>query len=85
MRTIVKTTDADIRAGIEDEVIDLEENDMIAFPDTDAREQFIQECTEQAIETCELNAYYEDNTSRPDYASIVFDAAQMDGYLTEDV
>lgn len=82
MYTIATITSEDVRLRIEDEVIDLEENDHLLFPDTEARFRFIEDCTDTALSWHECNPSYYDCVVAPDYTSIVMDAAELEGYLT---
>ena len=69
-------TDADIRYYIDQAATELEEDNQIRFPDSDARAEFIEDCV-----ACEIDSYelYERNPFgyRPDYRVTVLDMADL--------
>ena len=76
-------TDADIRYYIDQAATEMEEDNLIRFPDTDARAEFIEDCVSSEIDKYEL---YERNQFgyRPDYKTEVLDMADLYEYTVED-
>ena len=72
-------TNEDIRFEIERAAAELEEDNQVRFPDSEAREEFIQDCTECVMDKAEL---YELDY-RPDYALEILDMAKLYNYLTD--
>ena len=58
MKITAVITDADIRYYIDQATTELEEDNQIRFPDSDARAEFIEDCV-----ACEIDSYelYERN------------------------
>ena len=77
---IAVITDADIRYRIDMAVSELEEENQIHFPDSDARAEFIKDCVSSEIDKYELYDRHPFGY-RPDYASEVLDMADLYGYL----
>lgn len=75
-------TDADIRYSVDTAATELEEENQICFPDSDARAEFIEDCVSCIIDKYEL---YERDPFRyiPDYTIEVLDTADLYGYLAE--
>ena len=76
-------TDADIRYYIDQAATELEEDNLIHFPDSNARAEFIEDCVSSEIDKYEL---YERNPFgyRPDYKTEVLDMADLYEYIVED-
>ena len=72
-------TEADIRIEIEAAVSELEQDGQIAFPDSDTRNEFVEDCVRSQIDRIEL---YDSNPFRSEkaYAVDVLDAASFYGY-----
>lgn len=68
-------TDEDIRFEIENAATELEEDHQIAFPDSDSRTEFIDDCITGVMDKLDL---YE--TYMPDYRMEVLDLADTYGY-----
>lgn len=77
MRIVYKIFDTGIFEGIAGAVEEAEKFGEIAFPDTETRKEFIDDCTSEVIDKYES---YE--TYSPDYYSIVLDNAKLYGYIT---
>ena len=76
-------TDADIRYHIDQAATELEEDDLIRFPDSDARAEFIEDCVSSEIDKYEL--YERDPFGyRPDYKTEVLDMADLYEYTVEE-
>ena len=73
-------TESDIRFQIETAVGELEQDGQIAFPDSDTRDGFIEDCVRSEIERVEL---YDSNPFRSlkDFAADVLDMADLYGCL----
>ena len=56
-------TDADIRWYIDQAATELEEDNQIRFPDSEARKEFIEDCVSSEIDSYEL---YETGRRQPD-------------------
>ena len=76
-------TDADIRYYIDQAATELEKDNLIHFPDSNARAEFIEDCVSSEIDKYEL---YERNPFgyRPDYKTEVLDMADLYEYTVED-
>ena len=76
-------TDADIRYHIDQAATELEEDNLIHFPDSNARAEFIEDCVSSEIDKYEL---YERNPFgyRPDYRVTVLDMADLYEYTVEE-
>lgn len=76
-------TDADIRWHIDQAATELEEDNLIRFPDSNARAEFIEDCV-----ACEIDSYelYERNPFgyRPNYRVTVLDIADLYEYTVND-
>ena len=72
-------TESDIRFQIETAVSELEQDGQIAFPDSDTRSGFIEDCVSSEIDRIEL---YDSNPFRSlkDFAADVLDMADLYGY-----
>lgn len=80
---IVVLTDADIRWYIDQAATELEEDNLIRFPDTDTRADFIEDCVSSEIDKYEL--YERDPFGyRPDYRVTVLDMADLYEYTVEE-
>ena len=77
---IATITESDIRFQIEIAVSELEQDGQIAFPDSDTRDGFIEDCVRSEIDRIEL---YESNPFRSlkDFATDVLDMADLYGCL----
>ena len=75
----ITITDEDIRYSVETAVEELEEENQLAFPDSGARAEFIEDCIRAEIDRVEL---YGSNPfrSRKDYTIDVLDTAKLYGY-----
>lgn len=73
-------TESDIRFEIETAISVLEQDGQIAFPDENARNEFVEDCVRSQIDRVEL---YDSNPfrSRKDYSVDVLDMAELYGYL----
>ena len=73
-------TDKDIRYNVDTAATEMEEENQVSFPDTDARAEFIDDCVSCIIDKYEL---YEHApfTYTPDYEMEVLDLAELYGYL----
>ena len=76
-------TDADIRWYIDQAATELEEDNQIRFPDSEARKEFIEDCVASEIDSYEL---YERNQFgyRPDYKVTVLDMADLYEYTVNE-
>ena len=76
-------TDADIRYYIDQATTELEEDNLIHFPDSNARAEFIEDCVSSEIDKYEL---YECDPFgyRPDYKTEVLDMADLYEYTVEE-
>ena len=84
MRIVYRITDEIIRYSLEDSLRELEDENMVSFPDENARSEFIENCVENVISKFETHSYYYDSAYNPNYDDIVFDSAKWDGYLKEE-
>ena len=76
-------TDADIRYYIDQAATELEEDNLIHFPDSNARAEFIEDCVSSEIDKYEL--YERDPFGyRPDYKTEILDMANLYEYTVED-
>ena len=76
-------TDADIRYCIDQATTELEEDNLIHFPDSNARAEFIEDCVSSEIDKYEL--YERDPFGyRPDYKTEILDMANLYEYTVED-
>ena len=75
----VTITESDIRSEIEAAVSELEQDRQIAFPHSEARSEFIEDCVRSEIDRIEL--YDSDPFRQKDYALGVLDMAELYGYL----
>ncbi len=75
MKYIATITDEDIRFEIETATTELEEDHQIAFPDSDSRAEFLDDCITGVMD--KLNIY---ETYMPDYRMEVLDLADTYGY-----
>ena len=75
MKNIATITDEDIRFEIETAATELEEDQQIAFPDSDSRAEFLDDCITGVMD--KLNIY---ETYMPDYRMEVLDLADTYGY-----
>ena len=73
-------TESDIRFEIETAISELEQDGQIAFPDGNARNEFVEDCVRSQIDKLEL---YDRNPfkSRKDYTVDALDMAELYGYL----
>ncbi len=72
-------TESDIRFSFREAAANLEEDNLICFPDDDARTAFIEDCVSSEIDKYEL--YGRDPFECPtDYAEEVLDMAELYGY-----
>ena len=71
-------TDEDVRSGIEQAAAGLEEENQIRFPDPEAREEFIEDCTDSVLDKFDRYEIYS-----PDYTAEILDAARLYHYLTD--
>lgn len=82
MKTVIAftITDADIRYNVDTAATELEEENQVSFPDSDARTEFIEDCVSCIIDRYEL---YEHDPFiyTPDYEEEVLDLAELYGYL----
>ena len=81
MKAITFTiTDDDIRYYIGEAVAELEEENLIQFPDSDSRSEFIEDCAVCTLDRYEL---YEENPFEycSNYDDIVYDTARLYGSL----
>ena len=83
MKITAVITDADIRYYIDQAATELEEDNQIRFPDSDARAEFIEDCVSSEIDKYEL---YECHPFgyRPDYKVTVLDMADLYEYTVEE-
>ena len=83
MKITAVITDADIRWYIDQAATELEEDDQIRFPDSEARKEFIEDCVASEIDKYEL---YECHPFgyRPDYRVEVLDMADLYEYTVND-
>lgn len=75
MRINIIINDETIREEVKEAVQFAEWDNFIGFPDGAAREEFIDDVTDEIISKYEIYANY-----HPDYAETVLDAAEMNGY-----
>ena len=75
MKYIATITDEDVRFEIETAATELEEDQQIAFPDSDSRTEFLDDCITGVMD--KLNLY---ETYMPDYRMEVLDLADTYGY-----
>ena len=75
MKYIATITDEDVRFEIETATTELEEDHQIAFPDSDSRAEFLDDCITGVMD--KLNIY---ETYCPDYRMEVLDLADTYGY-----
>ncbi len=75
MKYIATITDEDVRFEIETATTELEEDHQIAFPDSDSRAEFLDDCITGVMD--KLNIY---ETYMPDYRMEVLDLADTYGY-----
>ena len=75
MKYIASITDEDVRSEIEMATTELEEDHQIAFPDSDSRAEFLDDCITGVMD--KLNIY---ETYMPDYRMEVLDLADTYGY-----
>ena len=75
MKNIATITDEDVRFEIETAATQLEEDQQIAFPDSDSRAEFLDGCITGVMD--KLNIY---ETYMPDYRMEVLDLADTYGY-----
>ena len=75
MKYIATITDEDVRFEIETATTELEEDHQIAFPDSDSRAEFLDDCITGVMD--KLNIY---ETYMPDYRMEVLDLADIYGY-----
>ena len=80
MRILFQLTDETVRIQIETATEDLEKEGQIKFPDDNAREEFIDDCTECIRDNIE-NMICCDLFTEPDYYDIVLDTAEIYGYV----
>ena len=84
MKITAVITDADIRYYIDQAATELEEDNQIRFPDSDARAEFIEDCVSSEIDKYEL--YERDPFGyRPDYRVEVLDMADLYEYTVADL
>lgn len=82
MKIISQVTDESIRWNVLDAIEELEEDEVIQFPDDDARNDFINECVERIIDNYET--YDHDPCGyTPNYEDEVCDLAVWDGYAKD--
>ena len=83
MKITAVITDADIRYYIDQAATELEEDDQIRFPDSEARKEFIEDCVASEIDMYEM---YERHPFgyRPDYKVTVLDRADLYEYTVEE-
>ena len=83
MKITAVITDADIHWHIDQAATELEEDNLIRFPDSDARAEFIEDCVSSEIDSYEL--YERDPFGyRPDYRVTVLDMADLYEYTVSD-
>ena len=83
MKITAVITDADIRWRIDQAATELEEDNQIRFPDSDARAEFIEDCVSSEIDSYEL--YERDPFGyHPDYRVTVLDMADLYEYTVSD-
>ena len=83
MKITAVITDADIRWYIDQAATELEEDDQIRFPDSEARKEFIEDCVASEIDKYEL--YERDPFGyRLDYRIEVLDMADLYEYTVEE-
>ena len=75
MRINITINDETIRADVESAVQFAEWDNFLGFPNDAARDEFIDETTDEIISKYEIYANY-----HPDYAETVLDMAEMAGY-----
>ena len=82
MKTIFTYTimDKDIRYNVDTAATELEEENQVSFPDSDARAEFIDDCVSCIIDKYEL---YEHDPFiyTPDYEEEILDLAKLYDYL----
>ena len=83
MKITAVITDADIRWRIDQAATELEEDDQIRFPDSDARKEFIEDCVSSEIDKYELYDRHPFGY-RPDYKVTVLDMADLYEYTVEE-
>lgn len=73
-------TDKDIRYNVDTAATELEEENQVSFPDSDARAEFIDDCVSCIIDKYEL---YEHDPFiyTPDYEEEILDLAKLYDYL----
>ena len=73
-------TDKDIRYNVDTAATELEEENRVSFPDSDARAEFIDDCVSCIIDKYEL---YEHDPFiyTPDYEEEILDLAKLYDYL----
>ena len=82
MKITIVLTDADIRYRIDQAATELEEDNLIRFPDSSARTEFIEDCVSCEVDKYEL--YDRDPIGyHPDYKTAVLDMAKLYEYLVE--
>ena len=72
-------TEADIRFEIETAVSELEQDGQITFPDSNTRNEFIEDCVGSQIDRVEMYGS-SPFRSRKDYSVDVLDMAALYGY-----
>ena len=79
----ITVTDEDVRQNVTDTVEEFENDGQIKFPSDEAREQFIDDCTEFICDKYEAE-YWDHELSYMDYEVEVSDMSREYGYTTED-
>ena len=72
-------TESDIRFEIEAAVSELEQDGQIAFPDSDTRNEFVEDCVRSQIDRVEMYGS-SPFRSRKDYTVDALDMAELYGY-----
>ena len=74
----ITITDEDIRCDVETAAQELEEENQVAFPDSDARSEFIDDCVSCILDKFDFYEHY-----CPDYSIEILDTAKLYGYLCD--
>ena len=83
MKITAVITDADIRYYIDQAATELEEDNQIRFPDSEARKEFIEDCVSSEIDKYELYDRHPFGYC-PDYKVTVLDIADLYEYTVEE-
>ena len=82
MRITIHITEDGIRYEIEAAVTELEEAERIHFPDSQTREEFIDDCVGCVMYDYEMHEY-DLRVYAPNYIMVVLDTAKLYGYTEE--